>query len=75
VFCRSLELPEKAKQLSSEKKFELKGYGIDAADEQLRGKRIVRIGAIQNQIVLPTDAPVMNQVRSLSGRTTFLNRF
>jgi hypothetical protein len=59
---RELDLPEKARQLSIERDFDLQGYGIDAADEQLRPKRIVRIGAIQNKIVLPTNAPVQKQV-------------
>lgn len=33
-----------------------------AAAEQLRARRIVRIGAIQNKIVLPTDSSVADQV-------------
>lgn len=34
----------------------------NASTEQTRPRRIVRIGAIQNQIVLPTDKPVIEQV-------------
>lgn len=59
---RALDLPEAAKALSSEKNFDLQGYGIDAQVEQTRPRRLVKIGAIQNQIVLPTDAPVQQQV-------------
>jgi beta-ureidopropionase len=55
-------LPEAAKALSVEKNFDLQGYGIDGTVEQTRLRRLVRIGAIQNQIVLPTTAPVKEQV-------------
>jgi hypothetical protein len=55
-------LPENAKKLADEKNFDLQGYGIDAQSEQTRSKRLVRIGAIQNQIVLPTNASVQEQV-------------
>ena len=57
-----MDIPEAARKLSNEKNFDLQGYGIDAQVEQTRPKRFVRIGAIQNQIVLPTNAPVQEQV-------------
>ena len=44
------------------KKVELAGYKISASPEQLRKPRIVRIGAVQNKIVLSTTAPVVEQV-------------
>lgn len=47
---------------ASERDFELQGYVFEAAPEQLRPPRIVRVGLIQNKIVLPTDAPVLDQV-------------
>lgn len=34
---------------------------MEAPVEQTRPQRLVRIGAIQNSIVLPTDAPVLKQ--------------
>jgi len=57
-----LEIPDEAKELSKRENFDLQAYALDAAVEQTRAKRIVRIGAIQHQIVLPTDAPVIQQV-------------
>lgn len=42
--------------------FELKGCKFDAVQEQLRPPRRVRVGLIQHHIVLPTDAPVLEQV-------------
>ena len=62
LLCSDLDLPGSAKELASSKNFALAGYKIDAAAEQLRASRIVRIGAIQNQIILPTDAPIAEQV-------------
>lgn len=47
-----------------DKEFDLKGYVFEATPEQLRPPRTVRLGLIQNKIVLPTDAPVLEQVNS-----------
>ncbi|KAL0186835.1 hypothetical protein M9458_018505, partial [Cirrhinus mrigala] len=44
-----------------EQDFDLKGYVFEASPEQLRQPRTVRVGLIQNKIVLPTDAPVFEQ--------------
>ncbi|XP_033117000.1 beta-ureidopropionase-like isoform X2 [Anneissia japonica] len=66
--ARVLELPEDAKQAAREKDFELLGYAIDAQQEQLRSPRIVRIGAVQNKIILPTNAPIAEQIGSLHNR-------
>ncbi|XP_003229526.1 beta-ureidopropionase isoform X1 [Anolis carolinensis] len=66
--ARSLELPPSAVSLAAGRHFELQGYGFGASAEQLRPPRIVRLGLIQNKIVLPTDAPVAQQVSSLHGR-------
>lgn len=49
---------------ATERDFELKGYRFEAAPEQLRPPRRVRVGLIQNRIVLPTDAPIRDQVRT-----------
>ena len=48
--------------MSINEDFDLKAFGIDAAEEQTRAKRLVRVGAIQNKIVLPTNAPITKQV-------------
>ncbi len=65
--CRTLEIPDEARLLSDKEDFDLQAYAIDAAPEQTRPKRLVRIGAIQNKIVLPTTAPVAKQVKELIG--------
>lgn len=66
--CRKLELSEEVINLSQNENFDLKAYGIDAAEEQTRPKRLVRIGAIQNSIVLPTNEPVPKQLEALHQR-------
>ena len=49
-------------ELSRDKNFDLQTFAIDASVEQTREKRLVRIGAIQNNaIVLPTHEPVAKQ--------------
>lgn len=59
---RKLSLPSRAFELASEGDFELQGHAFEAAEEQLRGPRIVRVGLVQNKIPLPADAPVAEQV-------------
>jgi beta-ureidopropionase len=63
ISCRKLVLPACAMEVALERDFELQGYMFEASTEQLRTPRIVRVGLIQNRIVLPTDAPVLDQVR------------
>lgn len=60
--CRTLELSDEVKGLAEKEDFDLQAYGIDASEEQTRPKRLVRIGAIQNKIVLPTTEPIVKQV-------------
>lgn len=59
-------MPEEAKKLADEQKFELKGYRFDTTKEQTRAPRIVRIAVVQNAIVKPTTAPVAEQVYTSS---------
>lgn len=56
-----LELPSQAKDLSNEMNLELKGYSFDAQLEDTRAPRRVRVGLIQNTIVLPTSDPISAQ--------------
>ncbi|XP_077995265.1 beta-ureidopropionase-like [Glandiceps talaboti] len=63
-----LDIPAEALKLAEEKKFEIQGYCMTAAKEQLRPPRVVRVGLIQNKIVLPTTAPVLEQVEALHQR-------
>lgn len=65
VQSRKLDLPTAALSAAQEKDFELQGYGFEAALEQLRRPRIVRVGLIQNKIPLPTDTAVAVQVHRL----------
>lgn len=48
--------------------FELQAYKFHAAAEQRRAPRVVRVGVIQNQIVLPTTDPVEDQYQALADR-------
>ncbi|RMC06004.1 hypothetical protein DUI87_17549 [Hirundo rustica rustica] len=66
--ARKLDLPTAALAAAQEKDFELQGYGFEAAPEQLRRPRIVRVGLIQNKIPLPTDTAVAVQVAALHRR-------
>lgn len=65
---RKLDLSKSALSEADQKDFEVQGYGFDAAKEDTRASRIVRVGLIQNKIVLPTTAPISEQVASLHQR-------
>ncbi|XP_014388858.1 PREDICTED: beta-ureidopropionase [Myotis brandtii] len=65
---RKLDLPNQALESAAEGDFELQGYAFEAAEEQLRGPRTVRVGLVQNRIPLPADAPVAKQVSALHRR-------
>ncbi|XP_063396601.1 beta-ureidopropionase-like [Mytilus trossulus] len=65
---RQLEFPKEARDLADKRQFELKGSCFTAEKESLRQPRIVRIGAIQNQIIIPTTEPVPKQIESLHNR-------
>ncbi|XP_015592811.1 beta-ureidopropionase [Cephus cinctus] len=61
LFGRELE-PLKLPAWESDKKFEVQGWKLGGAlAEQLRPPRIIRVGLIQNAIVLPTTEPVADQ--------------
>ena len=62
IFFSNLDLPPSALEMATLGNFALAGHKIEASVEQLRQPRIVRIGAIQNRIILPTDAPISAQV-------------
>ncbi|KAK1328267.1 hypothetical protein QTO34_011839 [Cnephaeus nilssonii] len=65
---RKLDLPSRAFESAAEGDFELQGYAFEAAEEQLRGPRTVRVGLVQNRLPLPADAPVAKQVSALHRR-------
>lgn len=62
---RKLDLPSRAFEAALEGDFELQGYAFEAAEEQLRPPRTVRVGLVQNKTPLPADAPVAKQVQPL----------
>ena len=59
---RTLEIPSEAEKKANELDFQLSGYKFTAAPEATRAPRIVRIGLVQNKIIIPTTAPVTEQV-------------
>ena len=44
--------------------YQVAGWRMEAEAEETRPAREVRIGLIQNKIVLPTDAPIIQQVNN-----------
>ncbi|XP_069134638.1 beta-ureidopropionase-like [Argopecten irradians] len=67
---RKLDLPEDVFSTAAQQDFEVQGYSFCeiAKEENFRQPRIVRIGAIQNKIVLPTTAPIPKQIEALHNR-------
>lgn len=48
--------------------YDLQAYRFDAAPEQMRPPRVVRVGLVQNSIKLPTTAPFAEQRQVRGGR-------
>ncbi|CAN0051514.1 unnamed protein product [Lampetra planeri] len=65
---KPLDVPVAALRLAEVGGFELRAFTIGAAPEQLRPPRLVRVGLMQNRIVEPTTAPVVQQVSALHKR-------
>ncbi|KAK0394618.1 hypothetical protein QR680_000839 [Steinernema hermaphroditum] len=61
-FCADLS------KFAADNNVQLVGYMIEAAKEQLRAPRKVRIAAIQNAIVEPTTAPIAQQREAIHRR-------
>ncbi|KAG0472617.1 hypothetical protein HPP92_014474 [Vanilla planifolia] len=58
-------LPEIATSLSIKHDFDIRAFCFHADKEALRQPRIVRVGLIQNKIVLPTTAPFSDQKKAI----------
>ena len=58
-----LALPDPVVQAATDHDFDCKAFQFRAAREQLRAPRVVRIGLVQNKIVLPTTAPFAEQAK------------
>lgn len=52
-----ISLPQALLDSAKAGNFDVQGYVFTAAAEQLRPARVVRIGLVQNKIILPTTAP------------------
>jgi beta-ureidopropionase len=63
-----IEIPRAVADFAAKHDFDVEAHKFHAAPEQRRAPREVRIGVIQNQIVLPTDAPVEDQFQALCDR-------
>ena len=63
-----LELKEEVKAFARVKDFEIKGWSIPASPEESRPPRNVTIALVQNKVVLPTDAPILDQVQANHSR-------
>ncbi|CAL8343046.1 unnamed protein product [Lota lota] len=63
-----MELPACAVTAASERDFELQGHTFQCASEQLSPPRRIRVGLIQNCTVLPTDAPILDQISAIHSR-------
>lgn len=61
-----LALPAGTAAAAAASNFDLQGYAIAGAPEQLRPPNVVRIGLVQHQVVTPTTAPFAEQ-RQVSG--------
>lgn len=66
--CPQLSLSNDLLEASMSNGFEIKGFQIKALEEQCRRPRRVRVAAIQNKIVLPTSAPIIQQREAIHQR-------
>lgn len=64
----TITIPESAEKLAVQHSFDIQGYAIPAAKEELTPPRIVRVGVIQNAIVKETTAPIAEQRAALHAR-------
>eukprot|EP00882_Tetradesmus_deserticola_P003821 GHRQ01004042.1.p1 GENE.GHRQ01004042.1~~GHRQ01004042.1.p1 ORF type:complete len:395 (+),score=132.35 GHRQ01004042.1:131-1315(+) len=64
----ALEVADALQELAEEQAFDLQAYRFGAAAEQFRAPRIVKIGLIQNAVVLPTTAPFAEQRQAIYDR-------
>ena len=62
--AKILELSKEARESARVKDFELQGWTMPASPEETSPPRNVTIALVQNKVVLPTDAPVLEQMRN-----------
>ena len=56
-----LKLAQESVDAAEENDFQIAGYSFNAAKESLRAPQVVKVGLIQNKIVLPTTSDVKDQ--------------
>ena len=71
---RELELSEATVSRAVDEDYQVAGWRMTADPEETRPAREVRIGLIQNKIVLPTDAPIGQQVNNLIYNSKLINK-
>jgi beta-ureidopropionase len=64
----TLTIPDRVARLAEKHDFEVAAYAFQAASEQRRAPRVVRAGVIQNRIIKPTDAPIVEQYEAIRDR-------
>eukprot|EP00850_Spirogloea_muscicola_P021700 SM000258S09116 [mRNA] locus=s258:14738:16676:- [translate_table: standard] len=68
ALVRPLPLPPALHARASTHNFHLQAFAFAAAAEELRQPRVVRVGVVQNAIVLPTTAPFAEQRNAIMAR-------
>eukprot|EP00898_Chlorokybus_atmophyticus_P001474 jgi/Chlat1/2327/Chrsp17S02610 len=63
-----LKVDDRALVAASKGNFDLQAFRFVAVPEQMRAPRIVKVGLVQNAIVLPTTAPFPEQKRAIMAR-------
>lgn len=63
-----LPVPPVAQAIADHHSFEIQSYKFTAGPEQLREPRIVKIGLIQNSVVLPTTDPILDQYLAIQDK-------
>ena len=63
IYFRTLSLNQEAQDLADKHNFQLSGYRFVAEKEETRASRIVRIGLIQNEIVIKDTSENVNVQR------------
>jgi len=66
--AKELDLSESTVTRAENDGYQVAGWKIEADQEETRNPREVQIGLIQNKIVLPTDAPIHDQISALQKR-------
>lgn len=64
----SLPISDAARKLADERQYDIKAFKFDAAPEQLRKPRVVKVGLIQNSIAAPTTAPLFEQYKAIEAK-------